>query len=403
MKLLHVINSMDPSYGGTCQAIRNLVPGLQNLGVESEVVSTDDPKAGFLGKDPFRISAVGPSRGPWSYSSKFTPWLIENVGRFNSIIIHGLWQYPGYATSKVIRNFKNGADGKVLRPNVFVMPHGMLDPYFQKAAGRKLKAIRNILYWKLIEGKVINKADAILFTCEEERQLAKQPFHPYHPIKEYVVGLGVEEPPPFTETMRSAFMEKCKIVAQRPYILFLGRVHEKKGVDLLLRAYIEVFKNFKNGGTDLPILIVAGPGLDSPYGQTMQKLAGESALKDTILFPGMLSGDSKWGALYGCDAFILPSHQENFGIAVVEALACGKPVLISNQVNIWREIEDSGGGIVADDSLPGVQQLLTQWRALSDSAQLSLAVNARHTFEKKFTTESASRRMMNVISNDLRY
>ena len=403
MKLLHVINSMDPSYGGTCQAIRNLVPGLQDLGVESEVVSTDDPNASFLGKDPFRISAVGPSSGPWSYSSKFKPWLIENVGRFNSIIIHGLWQYPGYATSKVMRNFKNDANGKESRPKLFVMPHGMLDPYFQKAAGRKLKAIRNVLYWKLIEGKVINKADALLFTCEEERQLAKQPFRPYHPAKECVVGLGVEEPPPFTESMRSAFREKCKTVAHRRYLLFLSRIHEKKGVDLLLKAYIEVFKNSKNDRTDLPVLIVAGPSLDSPYGQAMQKLAGESELKDSILFPGMLSGDSKWGAFYGCDAFVLSSHQENFGIAVVEALACGKPVLISNQVNIWREIEDSGGGIVADDSLPGTQQLLSRWKELSRDAQLSLGLNARKTFEKNFATESAARRMLSVISNDLRY
>jgi glycosyltransferase involved in cell wall biosynthesis len=174
-------------------------------------------------------------------------------------------------------------------------------------------------------------------------------------------------------------------------------------VDLLLKAYIEVFKNSKNDRTDLPVLIVAGPSLDSPYGQAMQKLAGESELKDSILFPGMLSGDSKWGAFYGCDAFVLSSHQENFGIAVVEALACGKPVLISNQVNIWREIEDSGGGIVADDSLPGTQQLLSRWKELSRDAQLSLGINARKTFEKNFATESAARRMLSVISNDLRY
>jgi glycosyltransferase involved in cell wall biosynthesis len=117
----------------------------------------------------------------------------------------------------------------------------------------------------------------------------------------------------------------------------------------------------------------------------------------------MLTKDCKWGAFYGCNAFILPSHQENFGIAVVEALACGKPVLISNQVNIWREIEDSEGGIVADDSLPGTQQSLSRWKELSHHAQLSLGVNARQIFEKKFATESAARRMLSVISNDSRY
>jgi hypothetical protein len=72
----------------------------------------------------------------------------------------------------------------------------------------------------------------------------------------------------------------------------------------------------------------------------------------------MLSGAAKWGALYGCEAFVLPSHQENFGIAVVEALACGKPVLISDQVNIWREIVEDGAGLVEGDTEEGVEKLL---------------------------------------------
>ena len=92
--------------------------------------------------------------------------------------------------------------------------------------------------------------------------------------------------------------------------------------------------------------MIAGPGLDTAFGREMRQLAESlcpqpSTLtpQPAVFFPDMLTGDAKWGALYGCEAFVLPSHQENFGIAVVEALACGKPVLISNQVNIWREIE----------------------------------------------------------------
>ena len=159
-------------------------------------------------------------------------------------------------------------------------------------------------------------------------------------------------------------------------------------------------KNIRNAGNELPVLIVAGPGLDSPYGQSMKKLVVESDLKDSILFPGMLSGESKWGAFYGCDAFILPSHQENFGIAVVEALACAKPVLISNQVNIWREIESAGGGIVAEDSLKGTQELLRRWLALSADDRLAIGLAARTAFEKNFSIEYASQRMLNVINND---
>jgi glycosyltransferase involved in cell wall biosynthesis len=75
----------------------------------------------------------------------------------------------------------------------------------------------------------------------------------------------------------------------------------------------------------------------------------------------MLEGEAKWGALYGCDAFVLPSHQENFGIAVVEALACNKPVLISNKVNIWREIAEDGAGVVEEDSVEGTARMLQRF------------------------------------------
>jgi glycosyltransferase involved in cell wall biosynthesis len=77
--------------------------------------------------------------------------------------------------------------------------------------------------------------------------------------------------------------------------------------------------------------------------------------------PHRLRKSEKWGVLYGCEAFVLPSHQENFGIAVVEALACGKPVLISDQVNIWREIVEDGAGIAEADTEEGVVKLLKKF------------------------------------------
>jgi glycosyltransferase involved in cell wall biosynthesis len=379
---------MDPSYGGPCQGIRNIVPSLENLGIHNEVVSLDDPSASFLGTDAFPIHALGPPKGPWKYSSKLAPWITENLNRFDVVIIHGLWLYYSFATSRAVLN----SDKSEKRPKLFVMPHGMLDPYFQKAPDRKLKALRNWLYWKLIEGKVINTADAVFFTCEAELILAREPFSPYHPKSEVNVGYGIQSPPDYTQTMREAFLKKCPEVKDQPYILFLSRIHEKKGVDLLIKAYTKIAVE----GT--PKLVIAGPGLDSPYGTELQHLVSQSDAKDSIFFPGMLSGDSKWGAFYGSEAFILPSHQENFGIAVVEALACGKPVLISNQVNIWREIEVAGGGIVADNTLLGTTQLLGRWERLSRDAKLSMGNQARSAFEKNFAIGPAARRIMEAIS-----
>jgi hypothetical protein len=177
MKLLRVIASMDPAYGGPCQGIRNIVPTLERLGVQNEVVSMDDPASAYLGKDPFPVHAIGPSRGTWSYTPKLTAWLDDNLHRFDVVLIHGLWLHYGFATSRRVHHFRNGTSSTHGRKplKLYVMPHGMLDPYFQRAPDRKLKALRNWVYWKLIEGNVINEADGEYYTCEEELQLSRFP------------------------------------------------------------------------------------------------------------------------------------------------------------------------------------------------------------------------------------
>jgi glycosyltransferase involved in cell wall biosynthesis len=383
--------------GGVCQAVRTIIAGLTELGVQNEVVSLDPSDAAFLQNDSFAVHALGAGKGPWAYNPHLVPWLVANLPRFDSVVVHGLWLFYGHAVRRAQRHLQaQPVAGQVL-PKLFVMPHGMLDPYFQRAAGRRLKAIRNTLYWKLLEQQLLHAADALLFTCEEERRLAAQPFRPYHPKRTVVVGLGVEEPPQQRAAMQQALLAKCPELTATPYVLFLSRVHEKKGVELLLNAYATAAAELLPTAK-LPRLLVAGPGLDTPYGQRMQALvASTPALRDAVLFPGMLTGDAKWGAFYGCEAFILPSHQENFGIAVVEALACGKPVLISNQVNIWREIEAGGGGYVKDDTPAGTLALLTHWQQLTTGAKASFQQQARHTFESEFAVQPAAKRFLQAI------
>jgi len=386
---------MDPADGGPCQGIRNTIPALEKLGVYNEVVTLDDPAASFLGKDSFVIHAIGPPQGPWRYGSRLIPWLMENFHRFDVVIIHGLWLYYSYAAASAMRRFKNSEQSKRTGlPNVYCMPHGMLDPYFQRAPDRKLKAIRNWIYWKLIEHRVINDVDGILFTCEEELLLAREPFRPYHPKRELNVGYGIQQPPPYNASMKEAFLKTCPQLRDQPYILFLSRIHEKKGADLLIKAYEKVTtENF-------PKLVVAGPGLESAFGQKILQLATQNGqINKTIFFPGMLTGDAKWGAFYHSDAFILPSHQENFGIAVVEAMACSKPVLISNQVNIWREIKAAGAGLVDDNTEEGTRKLLIQWGDLSRNDKLTMSESARQTFEKLYAIGPAAQRLFDTFRN----
>lgn len=323
---------MDPKTGGPCQGIRNSIPYLQEMGVKNEVVCLDDPVKDYDAVDRFTIYKLGGGKTGYQYQPALLKWLFENLGNYTHVIVHGIWQFPNYAIHKTLKELK--AIGRPV-PKVAIMPHGMLDPYFQKAKERRFKAIRNEVLWRIIEKKAINSVDALFFTCEEELQLARTTFKGYKPKKEVNVGYGIQAPPAFRKEHSEAFKKKFPNL-RNPYWLFLGRIHPKKGVDLLLKAYMDLSEADKS----LPNLIIAGP-LDSSYAQELKKLA---ETHKGIHFPGMLSGDEKWGTFYNCEAFILPSHQENFGIAVVEAMACGKPVLISKNVNIWREIEEMKAG-----------------------------------------------------------
>ena len=143
-------------------------------------------------------------------------------------------------------------------------------------------------------------------------------------------------------------------------------------------------------------LVMAGPA-DNSYGRELQQATAGHQGESHMTWTGMLSGDLKWGAFHASEAFVLPSHQENFGIAVAEALACGVPVLISNKVNIWREIEEDGAGLVESDDLEGTVRLLQRWIGLGATARAALQEEAVRCFESRFEMEKAARDLIGVF------
>lgn len=378
---------MDPKQGGPCQGIRNSIPEMQKQGVENEVLCFDTPDAEYLGKDDFIIHTIGPAKGSYAYCPNLKSWLDKNLGNYDIVIIHGLWLYNSYGTYKAWKSYKKNNNNS---PRLFIMPHGMLDPYFQKAKDRRLKAIRNWFFWKLIEGKVLNGCDGILFTCEEELLLARGTFKPYHPKNELNVGYGILPPPKYEDKMTTAFAEKCIGWSGKPFFLFLSRIHEKKGTDLLVRAYVRI----KEQNKDIPQLVIAGPGLDTAYGQKIKELA---IADSDILFPGMLSGDAKWGAFYNSELFILPSHQENFGIAIVEALSCEKAVLITDKVNIWREIESNGAGYVVPDKEEEIYKMLNKWLSLPNKD--NMGKHSKKIYLQIFSMEKVINKMIHLFNS----
>jgi glycosyltransferase involved in cell wall biosynthesis len=383
MKVIHVVSGMDPSAGGISQAVRTMIEGLTKKGIESEVICIGPAIPGEQSNDPFRMYFTGPGRSSWQFNQQLRNWLKNNLMNYDVIIVHGLWQFHTFAVYEAASAMRQNS------PKIYVMPHGMLDPWFQKAKGRKLKAIRNWIIWKVFEHRIVNMADGLLFTCETEKQLARETFSPYRPKSEFVVGLGVRSPP--DEIVEAMYAAQPFIQDTPGYLLFLGRIDVKKGVDLLVDAYLSL----KSNGYDLPALVIAGPGLDTKFGIMIRQKAAQDK---HIHFPGMLSGSSKWATFYGCEAFVLPSHQENFGIAVVEALACGRPVLISDQVNIWREIEEGGGGIVEEDTLPGTINMLAKWAKLPAAKKAEMSRKARQVYLQHYSVDQSAEKLSEVLS-----
>jgi glycosyltransferase involved in cell wall biosynthesis len=206
-----------------------------------------------------------------------------------------------------------------------------------------------------------------------------------------VITYGTDVPDTGGEAFASAWQARCPSAMGRHYWLFLGRVHSKKGVDLLLQAYADVRKATPETSLPgFPDLVIAGPCLDAGYLTTLKKIAGDEGITPCVHWAGMLTGDAKWGALQSAEAFILPSHQENFGIAVVEALASGKPVLISNCVNIWRELVADGAALVEPDNHDGVKRLFQRWMELPETARATMAAAAVQSFKQRFEITHAA-------------
>lgn len=391
LKILHIISSANPKTGGPIQGIRNYEKALVELGVQRDLVCFDNPESikDWDFPSTLKVIGLGESRTGWQYNNTLVPWLEKNAIQYDRIIINGMWSYHTYATIKTIKQLKN-KNTELKFPKIYLMPHGMLDPWFQKDSSRRIKAIRNYFYWHLIEKKVVNSVDGLLFTCQEELLLARTTFPGYNPKKEHNVGYGIVAPPKFSIKMVDVFYEQFNVNKEKPYLLFLSRIHPKKGLDLLLKAYTDLLSKSK-AIDEIPQLIIAGSGMETEYGkQLAEYVIAHPILQGKVQFVGLLGGDLKWGAIQGCEAFILPSHQENFGIAIAEALACSKAVLVTNKVNIFRVIENGGGGFVEEDTIAGTFRNLDNWLSLSSEEKQKKGENAYSVYQQHFTIENVA-------------
>ncbi len=378
MKILHCIHSLNPAYGGPLEFVRRMSLVLARRGHAVEVITLDPPDAPWLRAFPLPVHALGPGRGSYGYTPRLVPWLREHRAEQDGVVVHGIWQYNSFGVWRALH---------LTTTPYFVFPHGMLDPWFNRTY--PLKHLKKLLYWPWADYRVLRDAAAVLFTAEEERKLARESFRLYR-AREVVVNFGTAAPEVDLGQAREDFWNAFPALRGREFILFLGRLHEKKGCEELVRAVAA------EPGLSL---VLAGPSGDQNYLQKLQRLTTELDAADRITFTGMISGNVKWGAFAAAEAFILPSHQENFGIAIVEALACGRPVLISEQVNIWREVVDAGCGYAGPDDLAGTRRLLQRWRETPPDEREQMSEKARACFAERFEINRAVDSFLHVLEN----
>jgi len=385
MKILHAIPSVDARSGGPIEGVKQMGAILVSMGHQVEVASLDAPEDPWTKDFPLPLHPLGPTRlGGFRYSPKWVPWLRANAHHYDAVIVDGLWQYHGFGTWRALSGTNTP---------YFVFTHGMLGLWFKRTF--PLKHLKKWLYWPWADYRLLRDATSVLFTCEEERRQARHSFWLYN-CQERVVPFGTRLPPQDAKALRELFFSRHPTLKDKRIVLFLGRIHEVKGCDLLVRAFCELAP----AHPDIHLVLVGSDANDlTPSFLAQARAAG---IEDRVTWLGMLSGDEKWGAFHACDVFALPSHHENFGIAVAEAMGCSKPVLISNQVNIWREIEAGGGGMVADDTLAGTRQNLQRWLRLTPEASREMGARAHATFMQRFTVQAMADGIVELVQQQRR-
>jgi glycosyltransferase involved in cell wall biosynthesis len=257
-----------------------------------------------------------------------------------------------------------------------------------------MKHLKKALYWAAFERRVLRDARAVLFTNDEEMRLARQSFAAYR-CREHAVGFGTSRPGVDPAEARRAFLSAYPALDGKRVLLFLGRIDAKKGCDLLIDAFAAIAQ------CDSRLhLVMAGPAGDA-LGSGLRALVRRRGVGDRVTWTGMLSGIMKWGAFHAAEVFALPSHQENFGVAVAEALACGVPVAISNKVNLWRDIVEDDVGWVADDTRAATQAALQRWLATDPSVLPAMRERARRTFAARYDLLIQAPRLLCALEREL--
>ena len=378
MRVLHVIPSIAACYGGPSKVVLDTCKALREAGIEAEVATTTADENGDLplpASQPTNVEGVPTYffERHWSWRYKvswgLTRWLDRNVRNYDLLHIHAVFSYSTTAAAYYAR--------RAQVPYV-LMPHGMLNPWPLRQ-NRVLKRV----YLSAIEKKNLARAAALQFTADDE--LANSVIKGRaNLVLPYVLEL-------------SAPANGHQVPRSKPRILFLSRLDPKKGIELLIEALSEL----ADAGHDFDF-VIAGSGAPGYEEHIRRRIDASARLAENTRFAGFVDGADKTNLIQSSDLFVLPSFDENFGIAVVEAMASGLAVVISDQVNIHDQIRQEEAGIVVSPTAGSVRdaiaRLLLSPQLRSDLGQRGKQL-VRSKFSKAAVTEETIKVYRDVLAN----
>lgn len=359
MKIIHYIPSIDRTAGGTSTYMQVLAKGLGELAEVHIITHASENPLAMGNCTVHYVPEYNPFKGSWR---KRVTEMMEEV-RPDIVHVNCCWM-PACAAVQHIAQ-KHGY-------NVVLTPHGMLEPWIIKRHYWTRKVPALLLYQKA----AVRKADCIQSTAESEcDNLLKLGYNKN--IK--VVRLGID----------ADGIEMKKSWKKTRQILFLSRVHVKKGINFLIEA-AAVLRSELQGYK----ILVAGEG-DADYVAEMKRMIEDNSLQDIVQLIGGVYGDEKWRLFQTSDFFVLPTHSENFGLAIAESLASGTPV-ITTVGTPWHDLNDTNSGAWIEIGTQPLVETLRRFLALSDGELEAMGRNGRKLIEEKYSAHVMAKEMMEV-------
>lgn len=366
MRVVHVISSIDPRKGGPVLALEGLALAQRQLGLDVSVVSTysaDNPAdaAASFSERGIAVTLIGPTWGKLGFSEGMNHALHEALGKADVVHIHAVWEEVQHSAARHALS--------LCKPYIF-RPCGMLDPW-SLAQHRWVKRVA----WMVRVRFDVTRSTALHATSEMEADNLRH-LRLGVPVIVEPNGVRLSE---FEELPAAGWLgRRVPALAGRRVVLFLGRIHYKKGLDLLIPAFAEATR-----GLDDVHLAIAGPDNDD-YLSQVRRWVSEHSLDARVHVLGMLRGLDRVAALRDAALFVLPSRQENFGVTVVEAMAAGTPVIVSNEVALHPEVRAADAGEVVPLQVGRLGEAMRRW--LADPARCAAAgARGRAAAMRRFT------------------